>query len=194
MKLPIGKRRSASMAKKASSGTRPGTETQRQPVIEPVEIGNAGPVEPKLRNAVQERGNNPRAKVRYLPREQRVPHAMLLGGEMRPVLRNEIGAPILPELARGGWHSSQFVNISKHSSVLCGNKKPRRSEAWRGGGPVAGRVKCLSRSPPHFDNNGPRPTAWSAKPGSRRKARSSRSSYAKTLLNGRWMPNVCFRQ
>src|SRR5207342_601213 len=105
----------------------------RQPLVEPVEIRNPRFVQPKLWNALQERGDNPRAEIRHLPREQAVPHAMLFRSEMVPVLRYEIALP-----ARGLTAAYLGEIGLEHSKLLSGegNKKPRRSEAWRGGGPV----------------------------------------------------------
>jgi hypothetical protein len=64
---------------------------------------------------------------------------MLLCGEMRPILRNEIIAPsrLLP--LPGGKRIEVrgfggIFKLSKHLQSFAGNKKPRRSEAWRGGG------------------------------------------------------------
>ncbi len=96
---------------------------------------------PELRNAFQKRRDDPRAEVRHLPREQRVPDAMLVCGEMLPFLRHEIVAPVRRP-ALGGRSASGRRNSAETSRNIprsfAGNKKPRRSEAWRGGGPVLG--------------------------------------------------------
>src|SRR4030095_17190212 len=87
----------------------------------------AGVREPEFRIPSKKGSDDPRAEVRHLSREQRVPHAMFFDAEMLPVLRNEVLTPyFLPCLCRGGGPSGsggrgdQLFKLSKHSCVLCG--------------------------------------------------------------------------
>ena len=73
--------RSASIAKKASSGTSPGTATVRHPVIgssralSSARSGMPGCAEAQQAEPVTERPHDPRTEGRDLPGEQDVPHA-----------------------------------------------------------------------------------------------------------------------
>ena len=64
-----------------------------KPRVQTVEIRNSRLVEPKLADALKERRYDPRTEVRHLPGEQPVPHAMLFGCKMRPLLIHQIVAP-----------------------------------------------------------------------------------------------------
>ena len=107
MKLPTGKTRSDSMAKKMSSGHEP-RHRDRAPAgsrlqdgVQALDVGNAGVRQLQQVDPVEEGRHDARAEQLDLPREQQVPHRMVLGGEGFPALRDDIVLPILPELARG---------------------------------------------------------------------------------------------
>src|SRR5829696_3899777 len=98
MKLPTGKTRWDSMAKKMSSGTSPGTATVRQPVrgedrIEPFHVRNAGMRQAQQVDAVQKGRNHARTEQFDLAREQKIPDRMVLGRERIPALRDDIVFP-----------------------------------------------------------------------------------------------------
>ena len=99
MKLPTGNTRSLSIAKKMSSGTSPGTATVRQPVrgvriaFSPSTSGTPGVRQLQQVDPVEERRDHAAAEQLDLPREQQVPHRMVVVGERFPALRDDIVLP-----------------------------------------------------------------------------------------------------
>ena len=112
------------MAKKAASGTRPGTATTRQPVlrrqdgIQPADVRHAGMRQPEQIDAVEKWRHHPRAQQLRLPREQQVPDRMVLGGEVLPALGDD-DSP-----ATGGATSSLVIASCNIWGSFPGNKKP----------------------------------------------------------------------
>ena len=107
MKLPTGNTRSDSIAKKMSSGTSPGTATVRQPVrgsriaFSPSTSGTPGCDSFRQVDPVEERRDHAASEQLDLPREQQVPHRMVVGGERLPILRDDITSQATSSPLRG---------------------------------------------------------------------------------------------
>ena len=110
MKLPTGNTRSASIAKKISSGTSPGTATiaparsRLQDRVQPLDVGNARMRQPEQVDPIEKGRDHARTEQVHLPREQEVPDRMIVSVNDFPALRDDI---VLPDLsAAGPWRLS----------------------------------------------------------------------------------------
>ena len=99
-----------------------------EPCVELGEIGHPGVRQPQQVEPVAKRPHDLLAQRRDLPREQNVPHAVILDAEVPPVLGNDVVLPAGTCAARG-----LVEGFMRHWGSSSGNKKPRRSEV-RGSG------------------------------------------------------------